>query len=212
MVTTLPAAIEIAPIVLFGWHVAASGLQVLIGALVVAAVFATIRHMTRGMREKSRRVLILGSGPLAATLIEEIESAGSPRYCVAGTVDLLMPNSDSPERARWLGPSDRLREIVEQVHPAIIVVAVADRREGLPLQSLLEARVGGIIVEDALEFSERLMGKMAIEALRPSMLILGEGFPKPRLRPTSPRAWSALSAPPSASCCVPRSSWRSGSP
>jgi hypothetical protein len=40
MVTTLPAAIEIAPVVLFGWHVAASGLQVLIGALVVAAVFA----------------------------------------------------------------------------------------------------------------------------------------------------------------------------
>jgi len=178
MVTKLPAVIEFAPVVLFGWHVAfpTSGLVVLIGTLLVAVLFATVRRMTRDMREKSRRVLILGSGPLAATLIDEIESAGSPRYCVAGTVDLLMPDSDSPERARWLGPSDRLREIVEQVHPAIIVVAVADRREGLPLQSLLEARVRGILVEDALEFSERLMGKMAIEALRPSMLILGKGF------------------------------------
>ena len=29
----------------------------------------------RDMRDQSRRVLILGSGPLAETLIEEIESA-----------------------------------------------------------------------------------------------------------------------------------------
>ncbi len=178
MVTKLPAAIEIAPAVLFGWHVAfpAGGLEALIGTLLVTAVFLTVLRMTRDMREQSRRVLILGSGPLAETLIEEIESAGHPRYCVAGTVDLLMPDTGSPERARWLGPSDRLTQIVEQVHPAIICVAVADRREGLPLQALLEARVRGILVEDALEFSERLMGKMAIEALRPSMLILGKGF------------------------------------
>ena len=178
MVTKLPAAVEIAPVVLFGWHVAfpTGGLEALIGTLLVTMVFLTVRRMTRDMREQSRRVLILGSGPLAATLIEEIESAGHPRYCVAGTVDLLMPDTGSPARARWLGPSDRLTQIVEQVHPAIIVVAVADRREGLPLQGLLESRVRGILVEDALEFSERLMGKMAIEALRPSMLILGKGF------------------------------------
>jgi exopolysaccharide biosynthesis polyprenyl glycosylphosphotransferase len=178
MVTKLSAAIEIAPAVLFGWHVAfpAGGLEALVGTLLVMAMFLTVRRMTRDMREHSRRVLILGSGPLAETLIEEIESAGHPRYCVAGTVDLLMPDTGSPERARWLGPSDRLTQIVEQVHPAIIVVAVADRREGLPLQALLELRVRGIVVEDALEFSERLMGKMAIEALRPSMLILGKGF------------------------------------
>ena len=205
MVTKLQAVIEIAPAVLFGWHVAfpAGGLQVLIGALVVAAVFATIRHMTRGLREKSRRVLILGSGPLAATLIEEIESAGNPRYCVAGTVDLLMPDSDSPERTRWLGPSDRLREIVEQVHPAIIVVAVADRREALPLQSLLEARVRGILVEDALEFSERLMGKMAIEALRPSMLILGKGFRNHGWADLTARAVSVVGAAVGLVLCAP---------
>src|SRR6266850_2043398 len=177
MVTRLPAAIELIPVVLFGWVAfPTGGLQVMIATLLLATVFLTVRHMTRDMREKARRVLILGSGPLAATLIEEIESAGSPRYSVAGTVDFQMPDSESPDRARWLGPSDRLAEIVEQVHPAIIIVAVADRREGLPLQSLLEARVRGILVEDALEFSERLMGKMAIEALRPSMLILGKGF------------------------------------
>jgi len=130
----------------------------------------------RDMRDQSRRVLILGSGPLATTLIEEIESAQNPRYIVAGTVDDQEPEVGSPDHNRWLGPCDSLPEIINRLHPAFIVVALADRRDKLPLQTLLEARVRGIVVEDALDFSERLMGKLAIEAIRPSMLILAKGF------------------------------------
>jgi len=130
----------------------------------------------RDMRDQSRRVLILGSGPMATTLIEEIESAQTPRYLVAGTVDDQEPAVGSPDHYRWLGPCDSLAEIINRLHPAFIVVALADRRDRLPLQALLDARVGGIVVEDALDFSERLMGKLAIEAIRPSMLILAKGF------------------------------------
>ena len=130
----------------------------------------------RDMRDQSRRVLILGSGPLATTLIEEIESAQNPRYIVAGTVDDQEPEAGSPDHNRWLGPCDSIPEIISRLHPAFIVVALADRRDRLPLQTLLEARVRGIVVEDALDFSERLMGKLAIEAIRPSMLILAKGF------------------------------------
>ena len=128
------------------------------------------------MRDQSRRVLILGSGPLASTLIEEIESAQNPRYTVAGTVDDQIPEPGSSDHTRWLGPCDALAEVVNRVHPAFIIVALADRRDRLPLQTLLNARVRGIVVEDALDFSERLMGKLAIEAIRPSMLILAKGF------------------------------------
>jgi len=128
------------------------------------------------MRDQSRRVLILGSGPMATTLIEEIESAQTPRYLVAGTVDDQEPAVGSPDHYRWLGPCDSLPEVINRLHPAFIVVALADRRDRLPLQALLDARVGGIVVEDALDFSERLMGKLAIEAIRPSMLILAKGF------------------------------------
>ena len=130
----------------------------------------------RDMRDQSRRVLILGSGPMATTLIEEIESAQTPRYLVAGTVDDQEPAVGSPDHYRWLGPCDSLPEVINRLHPAFIVVALADRRDRLPLQALLDARVGGIVVEDALDFSERLMGKLAIEAIRPSMLILAKGF------------------------------------
>ena len=44
----------------------------------------------------------------------------------------------SADHTRWLGPCDALAEIVERVHPAFIIVALADRRDRLPLQTLLE--------------------------------------------------------------------------
>jgi len=157
----------------------------------------------RDMRDQSRRVLILGSGPLATTLIEEIESAEPPRYIVAGTVDDQEPGPGTPDHNRWLGPCDSLSEIINRVHPAFIVVALADRRDRLPLQTLLDARVRGIVVEDALDFSERLMGKLAIEAIRPSMLILAKGFRNHGAADVIARAVSVASAVVGLLLCAP---------
>ena len=155
------------------------------------------------MRDQSRRVLILGSGPLASTLIEEIESAQNPRYTVAGTVDDQIPEPGSSDHKRWLGPCDALAEVVNRVHPAFIIVALADRRDRLPLQTLLDARVRGIVVEDALDFSERLMGKLAIEAIRPSMLILAKGFRNHGAADLTARIVSVLGAIAGLVICAP---------
>jgi exopolysaccharide biosynthesis polyprenyl glycosylphosphotransferase len=157
----------------------------------------------RDMRDQSRRVLILGSGPLASTLIEEIESAQNPRYTVAGTVDDQVPEPGSSDHKRWLGPCDALEEVVNRVHPAFIIVALADRRDRLPLQTLLNARVRGIVVEDALDFSERLMGKLAIEAIRPSMLILAKGFRNHGAADLTARVVSVLGAIAGLVICAP---------
>src|SRR5262249_27015314 len=63
-----------------------------------------------------------------------------------------------------------------QVRADRIIVALPDRRGQLPLVPLLESRVRGVAVEDALEFYERLSGRMAIEALTPGSLISAPGF------------------------------------
>jgi lipopolysaccharide/colanic/teichoic acid biosynthesis glycosyltransferase len=78
--------------------------------------------------------------------------------------------------AAWLGRIDRLADIVEEVRADRIIVAMPDRRGRLPLKSLLESRSHGVVVEDALEFYERLTGKIAIEALTPGALINARGF------------------------------------
>jgi exopolysaccharide biosynthesis polyprenyl glycosylphosphotransferase len=179
MVPKLSHAIDLAPLAtVVSWQVVypTGELQLVSWAMATMVLVVLVRFVALEIRSKAERVLILGSGPMASNLIEDIESSGNRRYAIVGTVDDTRPDAESPAGARWLGPCDRFGEIVEQVHPARIVVAVADRRDRLPLQSLLESRVRGIVVEDALEFSERLTGKMAIEALRPSMLFLAKGF------------------------------------
>ena len=117
-------------------------------------------------------LLILGAGPMAAGLIEEIEALDSSHYTVLGVVDSQPPDPRSPLASRWLGTCDELDAIVARVRPSRIVVAIENRRDRLPLQSLLDSRVSGIDVDDAIELYERISGKIAIEALRPSTLIL----------------------------------------
>lgn len=148
--------------------------------LVVALVVPGMRALPMQMRTRRpwmRRVVILGSGQMAAALVEEIESLESSRHVIVGVIDEEPPSAAWADRTTWLGPPSQLAEIVERVHPDRIVVAVADRRDRLPMQLLLESRVRGIMVEEAHEFYERLTGKMAIEVLKPSTLILSsKGF------------------------------------
>ncbi len=120
------------------------------------------------------RILILGNGPLVSKLIEELESSPDTRYVLTGVLD----NEPLREgtRAVWLGRLDRLAVIVDEVRADRIVVALRDRRGQLPLEPLLESRARGVAVEDALEFYERLSGRMAIEALTPGSLINARGF------------------------------------
>jgi exopolysaccharide biosynthesis polyprenyl glycosylphosphotransferase len=176
MAPNLNTAVDLAP-ALVGWltvlPVEARFLSLLILLVVLVGV---VRLIAREIRANAPRIVILGSGPMASKLIDEIESSPIPRYTVAGVVDDTPPEPGSAEAVRWLGGCDQLADIVIRVNAVSIVVAVTDRRDRLPMRSLLESRVRGIVVEDAVDFYERLTGKIAIEALRPSVLIMSKGF------------------------------------
>jgi exopolysaccharide biosynthesis polyprenyl glycosylphosphotransferase len=145
-------------------------------ALLVAGVVPLLRlgHQLWRRRIVTSRLLILGNGPIVSKLIEELESSPAPRYVLTGVLD-NQPLREGT-RAVWLGRLDRLAAIVEEVRADRIIVALPDRRGQLPLVPLLESRVRGVAVEDALEFYERLSGRMAIEALTPGSLISAPGF------------------------------------
>jgi exopolysaccharide biosynthesis polyprenyl glycosylphosphotransferase len=170
--------VDFAPLLLVGWQMAfpLGDMQYAPAVLVVVATAMVARLVAREIRSKKERVLVLGSGPMASKLVEEIEAARPQRYEIAGIIDDQTPDADSPLARYWLGTCEELPRIVREVQPACIVLAAADRRSRLPLQSLLESRVRGIVVEDSLDFYERLTGKIAIEALRPSVLIMSKGF------------------------------------
>ncbi len=138
----------------------------------VAAATAPVRTLFFEVRQRrllARRIVIIGSGTVAIKLLEEIEALQPGSETVAGVIDDTPLPRPCAAAAKWLGTPGQLAEIIEREQPARIVVA--DRGTGLPLQALLACRVRGILVEDALDFYERLTGKIAIEAVEPSALI-----------------------------------------
>src|SRR5687767_8909807 len=119
MVPKLTTTVDLAPLLIVSSQIVLpfAELRYLSTILLIIATATVVRFVAREIRPKASRVLILGSGRMASKLIEEMEAPSSPRYAVAGIVDDEQPDADSPDAARWLGPSDRLAEIVERVSP-----------------------------------------------------------------------------------------------
>jgi sugar transferase (PEP-CTERM system associated) len=57
-----------------------------------------------------------------------------------------------------------------------VIVAMPDRRGTLPVEELLDLRLGGVKVEEATSWLERISGRIEVEQLYPSWLIFAEGF------------------------------------
>ncbi len=77
-----------------------------------------------------------------------------------------------------------LYDLVTKHRVDVLVVALEDRREGLPTEQLLQCRLAGVSVVEQEALYERITGKIAVQALRPSYLIFNEGF--------SRQAWNEL--------------------
>jgi sugar transferase (PEP-CTERM system associated) len=138
------------------------------------------------------RVLIVGTSSLAQEIVREISSAPHLRHAIVGVV------ADTPGHHALgyplRGPLGNLKEIIDEVHPHRIVVALEERRGRLPVRDLLEARMDGTVVEEGVELYERLTGKIAIESLTPSNLIFAQAFKKSRLQLHLHRAVSLAAA------------------
>jgi len=138
--------------------------------LVRAACLAAVRSP-----RLARRVLVLGTSPLALRLAEEI-TARAPWYRIVGLVggDRAAAASSMP----WpmLGPVERLDAVIRETRPHCIIAALNERRGKLPVGALLEAQLRGVRVEEGVDAYERLTGKLPIEWLTPSPLIFSPGF------------------------------------
>jgi exopolysaccharide biosynthesis polyprenyl glycosylphosphotransferase len=153
------------------WILAGAASVVLV-AIVLSAVFS--------MAEASRpgeRLLILGMTPLAEQLLREIEDRADGHCVVVGVVDdRPFPMFDGGA-APLLAPIGRLPEIVEEVSPDRVVVALTDRRGRRLFPVLLDSCLArGIAVEDAVEYYERITGKLAVESITPSSIVLSGKF------------------------------------
>jgi len=155
------------------------------GGLASAAAWRILlgsRVLVHALRRRARsveRVLVLGSSPLAETLVREIAAGTGARQVIARVAPEALGGERGAASGPAPGPPDALGPLIDLTRPDRIVVAMAERRRRLPVRQLLEARARGIFVEDGVSFYERLTGKVALESLAPSDLLFGSDLRPP---------------------------------
>ena len=146
-------------------------------------------------RAFSDRVLIVGTGALARTLIQEIEARPHFGYAIVGIAGDGLASDEEGLPYPLYGPLEHLGKIAEEVRADRIIVALGDRRGRMPMRQLLEAEARhGVIVEDGLQTYEHFTGKLPIETLTPSFLIFSGAFRKSRLQLAGRRLVSLVAA------------------
>jgi exopolysaccharide biosynthesis polyprenyl glycosylphosphotransferase len=73
-------------------------------------------------------------------------------------------------------PGESLLQLAQRLRVDDLVVALEDRRGTMPTEDLLRCRLAGIVVEEGEALYERVTGKIAVAAMRPSYLIFNQGF------------------------------------
>jgi sugar transferase (PEP-CTERM system associated) len=140
----------------------------------VPAWRAAFEGLTRD-KHLVERVLIVGSGPVARIVADQIRSQHDFAYRLVGMLEEATP-STQPAGVPVLGTVADLPRIIATHDVNRVVVSLADRRVAFPSRDLLQAKLSGVRVEDAATIYERITGKILTEGLRPSWLIFSDGF------------------------------------
>ncbi len=116
------------------------------------------------------RVYVLGTGERAQRLVRGLRDRSALGVEVVGwTGDVEGELTRDSVASHLLGLARG-----RGVHR--VIVAMPDRRGTLPVEELLDLRLGGVKVEEATSWLERISGRIEVEQLYPSWLIFADGF------------------------------------
>jgi sugar transferase (PEP-CTERM system associated) len=117
------------------------------------------------------RVYVLGTGERAQRLVTGLRERSALGIEVVGwTGDADGELTRDMVASHLLG----LAKGKKGVHR--VIVAMPNRRGTLPVEELLDLRLGGVKVEEATSWLEKISGRIEVEQLYPSWLIFAEGF------------------------------------
>ncbi len=146
-----------------------------------------VRHAWSEVGERTRRperrdggaaAALTGSAPaIAAQAPDKLAPAAQSEIDLRMQLLSLAPiaGEASPGQQAEALPRTML-ELVEAKDVDLVVVAMENRRNNVPVDDLLECRLAGVGVREYESVYEQITGKIAVEALRPSYLIFNEGF------------------------------------
>jgi sugar transferase (PEP-CTERM system associated) len=122
-----------------------------------------------------RRILVLGVGSWAARIDDLERHNRSVGYRCVGFVP-LSDKSVQIDSERDIWGNLRLADLADEQNVEEIVVALDDRRGGMPVDALLDCKLAGKVVTEYSTFWERETGRVDLDALHPSWLIFSDGF------------------------------------
>lgn len=140
-----------------------------------------------------RQVLVIGAGQLAQQ-IEQLRRRSDWRDAtllgfvhVPGEVVLV-------NESKIYRPKERLADFARSLKADQLVVAMRESSENFPLEQILDCKMAGIRVVDAVSFFEQQTGKIKIEALSPSTIIFADGFAQAVLKSYAHRAFDIITS------------------
>ncbi len=141
------------------------------------------------------RILIVGTAQIGIQLTRKIISQPELNLRVVGFLDERGENIGSPlVNPGIVGGVSDVIQIAESLKVQRVVLSLTERRGNMPVRALMHLRFAGVEVEDAHTVYERLTGRIVLEHLSPSWLILSGGFRKSDLLAVSKRVVDILCA------------------
>lgn len=125
----------------------------------------------------AERVLLLGNSSVLGEVIAHVSEHPEFGYTIVG---YLCEDETPSFPIPCLGKVCQVRQICEQYKPTRIVVGMAERRNRLPVQELLDIRFSGIMIEDVADTYEVAMRRVCSRVIQPSQLIFSSALgPRP---------------------------------
>lgn len=154
----------------------------LIAVLVSLAAVLLLRLLffaVVGVEQLRRRVLLFGAGQRAQQLLDTLEKDRSQLGveivgCIeAGGASVVDPALRRPAPDDWLEYTRR-----ERISEIVVVMDERRRNEGavFPLAELLDCKLTGVEVIEAINFYERETGRIELDLLHPAWMLFSDGF------------------------------------
>ncbi|MEW6730718.1 MAG: TIGR03013 family XrtA/PEP-CTERM system glycosyltransferase [Acidobacteriota bacterium] len=138
-------------------------------------------------------LLIVGTGELAVSLAREIQAQPTLGIKVCGFLGEETVQADELfVDSQVLGTIDNIDTMAARYSITHIVIALRDRRGRLPVETLLNLKLGGVIIEEGASLYERITGKLPVEELNPSYLVFSSGFRISKLTLVYQRVFSII--------------------
>jgi sugar transferase (PEP-CTERM system associated) len=138
---------------------------------ILLILWRRIDEWLTGLSLFRERVYVLGLGERASHVVEILNVRRDAGMQVVGWTGNTPNKVNIDDQAHDLRLLCRPRPDIDRV-----IVAMEDRRGSMPIRELLDLRLRGVVIEDAVTLMERLLGRLPLEALSPSALIFTDGF------------------------------------